>query len=138
MNGNTMKLHFHLFCLIIISILCLGCNNNDEAKIERDCIVSELKDKDLIKVLDSFNNVIHLVNKFQVLEFDSLFIFKPYTDKDSLFNDLNCYTQVFDKIGYEDEFYLFVLFTSMNYKFLPRNQAVLTENKKYVFDEIFL
>lgn len=124
---------YYLIASWLFFLLGVGCNNQNTSN-EMYCAVSEIENFDSIKGVDSLSDISLLANKiFENTDFDTLCIFRPYTNKDTIFHYVNCYNNKFDTIAYDDQFYLLILNKDGNlkYKYLNRNNFILNENKKY-------
>ncbi len=108
----------------------LNCNTENK-KSEKQCNLSEIEDFELLKWSDSFEDVGSLTSKlFTYTQFDTLYIFLPYTTKDTIRHYIKCYDEKLDTITYEDQYYLVLLNKEGNlkYKYLKRGNLLIKEN----------
>lgn len=120
--------------LSLLSVLNISCINSSE-KGQDSCRVYGI---DTLSILNDRESSLNNIDSFVTLLFseikcDTIFVFKPYSNKDSIHNLLKCYDRKLDTIAYDDRYYLFVFKEGgdLRYKYIDRGDLVLTNNSIY-------
>lgn len=125
---------YSFIAISLLSVLAFSCINSAE-KVQDSC---RLYGIDNLHILNNRGSSLKNIDSFITLLFsetkcDTIFVFKPYSNEDSVYNLLKCYNRKLDTIAYDDRYYLFIFKNGSNlrYKYINRGDLILTNNTIY-------
>lgn len=121
-----------LLKLAVTAFIVISCDNKSKTKY-KECVISEITSLsvDNIDSFQTFDQYVREVSNHT--DADTLYVFKPYTNRDTIDSYLGCYNEIFDKISHDDQTYLLLVKQKdrVEYKYIKRGNNDLKKNIKF-------